>query len=176
MQSVALLLLLASASTQAPMSGARDVQVQQGPGKWHVLRQPDPIRGGDSLAMVVESENGHDFAWPYQGGSKLRLWLARNAAGGEGAIIELTNGQLVCSPSIPCSALVRFDERPARRFRLGLMEDFSPNRLRIVDGEEFARELISAHRLVVEVTVFREGTPQFSFDVSGLDVASDQRP
>ncbi|MEV5033651.1 hypothetical protein MRBLMC3_002888 [Sphingobium sp. LMC3-1-1.1] len=86
-------------------------------------------------------------------------------------MIELTRGQLVCLASQPCTALVRFDDRAPHRIWLEMMEDYAPNRLRVVDGELFGKELAGARRLAIEVTVFQEGAPQFLFDLAGLKEA-----
>ena len=146
-------------------------------GKWRIVRQADHVRGGVNVALVIESENRVEFAFPYQGGSSLRLWLARNAKGGEGVMVELTRGQLLCLRPVLCAALIRIDDRPTERFALGRMEDMSPARLRVVDGDRLMRAMMGARRMAVEVTVYREGAPQFLFDITGFPAAMpDQMP
>jgi len=135
--------------------------------KWTYKTKVDEMTGKSSRVASVESENVHEFAFPYQGGTQAALGIVETNNGDVVAAM-INNGQISCT-LMGCQIRVRFDDKPAKEFTAKMPHDLSHDTLSFANSALFLTELKKAKTVKVEFPVFQEGSRIFEFRVFGLN-------
>lgn len=124
------------------------------------------MRGGNTKYASIESTNSVQFAFPYNGGSKLNLLIRKSQKSGSNVLLQINKGAFICF--IECTVHVKFDNRKVERFGAASAADGSPNVIFVQAYSKFVGSLRKAKKLIIEADFYNEGSRQFEFDVEGL--------
>lgn len=124
--------------------------------------------GGEATIASIDSENTVSFDFPYQGVQHGRLTLRRNPKGSLDVMLSIEKGQFTCGV-MSCRVEVRFDEKPAKKFRAVEPSDYSSDVLFLRNTGGFLKELKKAETVRIAAVFYQEGQRVFEFDVEGFD-------
>jgi hypothetical protein len=135
-------------------------------GAWEYRAVEDKMRGTTTHAAHVLSTNSVQFAFPYAGGSRLRLLLIQGSSGRTVVTVHISKGQIFCPGN--CRLSVKFDDGPVIAQAAYGSRDGSSDSVNLDSGRFMVEGLSGAKRLIVEVPFYQQGSRQFDFNVEGL--------
>jgi hypothetical protein len=115
----------------------------------------------------VTSKNSHQLAFPYQGGTRGRLWVFETETGELRVRFDITRGQLVCEID-GCLVTVRFDDQDPREVRAVHPTDHSSDVLFLEPEDELLLAIKSSRRMRIKATIFQGGSIMFEFATASL--------
>lgn len=124
--------------------------------------------GGTTTMAAIESDNTVSFDFPYRGVQHGRLALRRSSKGALDVMLSIEKGQFTCGFR-SCRVEVRFDDKPAKKYRAVEPSDYSATMLFIRNERGFLKELKKAETVRIAATFYQEGQRVFEFDVDGFD-------
>ena len=89
---------------------------------------------------------------------------------GKDVIVEIDKGQILCRSYEPCEIMVRFDDKPARKFNGTPPADHSANIVFLSGYARFLAEAKAAHTIMVELPIYQDGNRVWMFAADNLDV------
>jgi hypothetical protein len=122
--------------------------------KWLYKNDVDPMTGKPSQEAGAISDNEHKMNFPYNGKNSSTLWIRRKSAAAPSVMFTIDRGQFVCDE---CTIRVRFDDDEPANFSMSRSSDRDPRIMFFVASERFIDNAVSAKRIRVEFTAFREG-------------------
>jgi hypothetical protein len=131
---------------------------------WTYGETKDEMRGTVRKYATTESLNTVDFAFPYAGEQRGTIMVTSDSS----VLFYIHRGQIVCSGLDEfgtCLVLVKFDDGKADYVTAAKSGDASTA---ISFDAGFLKQLERHKKLAIQVDVYREGVPIFSFDVGGL--------
>jgi hypothetical protein len=136
--------------------------------QWQYREIEDKMRGEVTRGAVSLSTNFVSLPFPYEGETKLGIFVFSRASR-TGLSISSTKGILSCSSS-GCRFSAKFDDEPVIGFRAtgGSNGNHDTLYLERLDEEKFLQKMRSAKTVQIEVSFFRSGLKQFSFDIADL--------
>lgn len=135
---------------------------------WIYRKDADPMTGAVSAYAVLTSSNIQQLGFPYQGGTRAKLYIRQTAGAQPDFMLELNRGQFLCPGEAYCSVLVKFDLEEPQDYGGSRSDDGSSNVLFIRSESLLAERLPAAQRMKVEVLIYQEGRRVFDFDIRGL--------
>lgn len=137
--------------------------------QWTYRTVADPMTSGSGVMASIESDNTVSFSFPYQGAQRATLALREHPRHGNAVIFRIERGQIQCSSYSGCSVLVRFDESKAETWEGSGSADKNSTIVFLPNYGNFLRRLNSAKTVRIQVGVYHQGSPAFSFSVAGFD-------
>lgn len=137
--------------------------------QWNYRTNEDPMTGKKVLAAFVSSSNTHEFKFPYAKPQHATLTARRHPQHGNDIILSIERGQLQCTSYSGCNVMVRFGEGEPKTFRASGAADNSTETLFIEGYADFLRRMQAVDVVRIQASVYQEGSPTWSFDVSGFD-------
>lgn len=137
--------------------------------QWSYRTNDDPMTGKKILAAFVSSTNTHEFKFPYARPQHATLTARKHPQHGSDIIFSIERGQLQCTSYSGCDVMVRFGDAEPRTFRASGPADNSSETLFIEGYGDFLRRMQAVEVVRVQASVFQEGSPTWTFDVSGFD-------
>ena len=134
--------------------------------EWIYHQDFDRMRSVSSEYAQVASSDRLQLAPPYEGGSEIRLTLAKRP-GRFVIAVSLSRGQFLCNESTG-GVDARFDSRPIQHFGCTMSTNGISDVFDISDSKRFLEQLQNSRSLIIEVPIFREGRKQVSFNTAGL--------
>lgn len=135
--------------------------------QWQYKTSKDPMSDRQGHAAGVTSKNAYQLAFPYQGGTRGRLWVLEDGSGELLVRFDITRGQLVCEID-GCSLMVRFDDQDQREVRAVRSDDHSSDVLFLEPEDELLEAIKSSKRVRIKATLFQSGSLMFEFVTAGL--------
>lgn len=132
---------------------------------WKYAESKDEMRGTVSKYATKKSVNTVNFDFPYQGVQHGTIMISDNYV-----LFYVEKGQIICHGGGEygtCLVLVKFDDGKERYVQATKSGDDSAT----IDFTEpgFLEDLKRSKKLMIQVNVYHNGLPVFTFDVSGLD-------
>jgi TonB family protein len=134
----------------------------------------DRMREEQTEWAHMESSNTLSFGFPYQGGSKVSLALAKNKHQGLSVILKVDKGQFNCSSLEPCRVYAKLDTGEVLHFYGNIPTDGKADMLFISPEAKMVDLLRKSKHLTIEAGFFQEGSRQMEFDVSDLQWGSEE--
>ena len=147
---------------------------------WYASYNNDEMRGTARKFVITESDNSVDFAFPYDGGSKMSLVLrSKNVELKEGqkaeslplteAVLTISKGQFMCSSFQDCHISVKFDDGKIQKYAMSEAADGSSDVIFFENSSSFIKNIKSHKKLILEADFYQSGAKQFKFDLTGLE-------
>lgn len=131
---------------------------------WELSEEKDPMSDKIIYFANLESDNEEQFEFPYQGGSRLILCIRKSPKYGDDVILKITNGQLLSSEFESNNQVsVRFDDKPAKKYRTAEPADFSPDQLFLRNAKDFINNAKTAKTIRIQIPIYQEGERIFNY-------------
>jgi hypothetical protein len=134
--------------------------------QWAYRSTNDQMRGTKVKFAELNSINRAQFAFPYQGGSKLQLIIRRRSDADLDLFFWVDKGQMPCHSE--CSLAAKFDNDDVEEWSLSGPGSGRSNILFVDKADNFLERLKAAKKLIVEVQIYDHGRVQFTFNPKGL--------
>jgi hypothetical protein len=159
---------VAAIDTNATEDGGNQIgDVNSSP--WTYSQDDDKVRGGTTYYASTTSTNSIAQDPPYDSDTTMRITVRKSPAYGTDVILTISSGQMMCPSYEGCSGTVRFDDGRPQHIQFNGPEDEDSESVFVVGAKEFISKLKSAKRVTIEKTLYQAGSPQFEFDVHGLN-------
>lgn len=151
----------ASGPAGQPAAGPASEEVLPAP-SWEYSREPDKMRGGESVGAVVRSVSSLNLGFPYHGRNYGHLQVRQSPQYGLDVLLFVDKGQFIC-PVDGCSIMVRFDDKPAMRMSVVEPADHDSKVLFLSSPKRFIEAARKARIIRVQATMYQEGDQQMEF-------------
>lgn len=152
------------------VSNATTTNVNEQKKNWIYDITKDEMRKTETKFAFTQSLNTVNFDFPYGGGSNLTLSL-RKKDNSQDIMLIISKGQFVCGIQ-KCEAIFKFDDKPLKTITMVGSDTHQSDTLFIAYDKtesEIIKQIKLSKKLVIEVKFYREGSKQFTFDVSNLN-------
>lgn len=163
------LLLGKLGSSPGPDSTKPDQQVHYispDPAGWDYRHETDEISDKRAAIALATSLNEVDFAFPYQGRQRMKLWVIKHPRYGTQVRLQIDQGQFDVGYDKP-QIVAAFDGK-VHTFAANEPADHSTTDIFIRDADGFISRLKKASDLKIEATFYQQGSVTFRFDVKNL--------
>lgn len=134
--------------------------------RWLVKESIDEMTDSKNVWKSLDSENLAYFSFPYDGGSSLNLCVRYMKKYGTDVILTITKGQLLSNEYNGTNYVtVRFDDDAPQRFYTNDAADGSNDYLFLRNARKFIKRAKTAKSIKIQVPVYQEGNPTFTFKV-----------
>jgi hypothetical protein len=99
----------------------------------------------------------------------MTMTVRKSPAYGTDVIFTVSSGQMMCPSYEGCGGTVRFDNGRAEHVSFTGPEDNDSETIFVDGASQFIAKLKKAKKVTLEKTLYEAGSPQFEFDVHGLD-------
>lgn len=137
-------------------------------GSWSYSITKDEMTDGKVTVATTTSTNSIFQSAPYDGSTTMSIHVRKHPRHGTDVYLILSSGQLLCPSYEGCSAMVRFDDAPARRISMLGSSDNSSDTVFVAGAADFIAKLKKAKHVVVALNIYEAGAPNFTFDTAGL--------
>lgn len=135
---------------------------------WKYRAETDAMTGVITTYASTVSTNVIQLAFPYNGGTRARLFVRQTAEAQPEFMIELTKGQFLCQGIEYCKVVIKFDDGEPMDYGGTRSEDGALDVLFLRSETLLIQRLPDAKRMRVEALIFQEGRRVFEFNVQGL--------
>ena len=134
--------------------------------RWQVTESIDEMTDTKNVWKSLTSENFAYFDFPYEGGSFLRIDVRYMKKYGTDILLTLSQGQLMSNEYNGTNyVMVRFDDDAPQKYYTNEPSDGSSNCLFLRNTKKFIKRAKTAKSIKIQVPVFQEGNPIFTFKV-----------
>lgn len=134
--------------------------------KWEVRESVDEMTDSKNVWKSLVSENEVEFSFPYDGGSSLKVEVRYMKKYGNDVLLTISKGQLLSNDFNGNNFVtVRFDDDEAQKFYTSSPSDHSSDCLFLKNPGKFIKRAKTAKSIKIQVPVFQEGNPMFTFKV-----------
>lgn len=137
--------------------------------KWDYSTSTDEMSSKVARYAKINSENSVSFDFPYAGPQHGTLTIRNHPSYGRDVLLNIREGQFLCTSYDGCTVRIRFDEAPAVAWRATGPADNSTTVLFIRNGDRFVQLLRKAKTVRIAAKIYQEGEPIFEFEVGGFD-------
>ena len=134
---------------------------------WDYSGGTDDISGKIVQSASLRSQNFNVFDFPYQGETYLTMTVRQHPRYGLDVYFTLDRGQILCNSYDGCSGMINIDGR-SERLTLTEPSDNSSDVVFATYDAAILRKIRNAETVVVELPVYEEGAPAWTFNVKGL--------
>ena len=134
------------------------------PTSWTYNEIKDEMSSKVHILATNKSVNTVNFAFPYQGVQRGYFIVS-----GDTVLFRLDKGQIICQGESnygTCLVRIKFDDDKDRFVKAAASGDDSTT-IRITEPS-FLENLMKSKKLKIQLKVFQEGVPVFTFNVGGL--------
>jgi len=135
---------------------------------WSYLENEDSMSGRTSRSAHRRSLNQVEFDFPYADPQRATLELRNHPRFGRDVIFRIERGQFLCRID-SCSVRVRFGSSDPVTFEASEPESNDSTILFIRQYDRFVERTKEVDEVLIEATIYQEGSPVFRFDVTGLE-------
>lgn len=134
--------------------------------RWQVSESVDEMTDSKNVWKSLVSENLAHFSFPYEGGSSLNLCVRYMKKYGTDVILTISKGQLLSNEYNGTNYVtVRFDDDAPQKFYTNDAADGSSDYLFLRNARKFIKRAKTAKSIKIQVPVYQEGNPTFTFKV-----------
>lgn len=159
-----------SSAENRPIDTNSTTAIVEESSNWNTSVSNDEMRGTKSKTTYNISKNSVNFGFPYNGGSKLYLYVM-NKAGKKEIMIEISKGQFVCGVIDNCEVNFKFDDGAVKSISM-IGSDSHDSDILFVNYSKTTNSLIekmkTSKKLIIEPNFYQEGTKQFTFELKGF--------
>lgn len=130
---------------------------------WDYAEETDAMTSKRTVIAYLQSSNTLDLDFPYKGKNHGVLQVRQHPKYGLDVIFSVEKGQLQCNRYQGCAIEVRFDDGPAMTFSANEPADNSSTHVFLQNAKRFIASASKAKRILVQVTMFRNGSPVLEF-------------
>lgn len=135
---------------------------------WSYSEYTDKITNKLVKVATLKSSNYHTFDFPYNGRTYATITIRSHPKYGKDIILEMDQGQFVCSVYSDCSVDIRFDEGAPFNVSAGEPSDNSSNVLFLRGYEKLLRKIKASKKMYISTTVYQNGSPVYEFNTEDL--------
>jgi len=157
-----------NAAMAAADAAANAVEKPTAQGSWDYNTQRDEARGADIKFASVTSENEVYLSAPYGGGTRARMTIRQHPQYGLDIYFTVSPAQLLCNSYDGCTALINIDGK-AHRVSLTEPADHDSEVVFVSNASSLLSKLKGSKKVIVELTVYQNGNPQWTFKTDGLE-------
>lgn len=133
--------------------------------EWIERSSTDAMTDETNVWMTLTSDNYHEFDFPYEGGTRLKIEVRHRKQDGTQVMLSVNRGQLMETTSYQRNdVIVRFDDDEPMRFTTNEPADHSSNILFLNNPRKFINRAKTAHKILIQVPTYNNGQPTFSFE------------
>jgi hypothetical protein len=136
--------------------------------KWEYPTSVDDLSGKTIYNAAIKSENFHSFDFPYQGDTYGTLFLRKHPRYGKDIIFQLDRGQILCHSYGDCSVTIRFDKKNPITITANPSGD-NASEVIFLPYKRLFNLIKNSKKMVIEVSVYQEGAPSFTFNTENLN-------
>lgn len=130
---------------------------------WQYTEDTDAMTSKRSIQASLESNNSLNLGFPYGGKNNGYLHVRQHPKYGLDVILNVDKGQILCNNYQGCDIMVRFDDKPPMRFAGTEPADNSSDTVFVQGAKRFIAEASKARRILVQVTMYKNGAPTLEF-------------
>ena len=127
---------------------------------WQIDTIIDPMTSKKTVQHKSVSKEQYEFQFPYNGGSKLILLIKEGLK--KQVIFQITKGQILTNTKI----MVRFNDAQPISYSVNEAVDYSSDIVFVSYANDFLSRIKKADSIKVQVNVFEEGSPVYTFYTS----------
>lgn len=186
-----------TADAAVPSVGQADAKAPQAPtappmqGRWTYDSSKDEMRGTTEQTALLESDNQVELAWPWDGGTRVNLYLSHVPNKPDAAFLWVDRGSFDCTPGYAgCDFRAKFDDGPLETFHAEKNSaGGSPDQVLKVaacapgnatcarntkapasaTSEKWLAKLKASKQVIIETALTKNGSKQFTFTTVGLE-------
>lgn len=133
---------------------------------WILNEETDEMTDTKNIWKTLLSDNVEEFSFPYSGGSRLSIIVRYMKKYGDDVIIKISSGQIHCSEYNGTDYVtIRFDDGEPIKFYVNESSDGSSDCVFLRNVPRFIEKAKSAHSIKVQIPIYKEGNPIFTFSV-----------
>jgi hypothetical protein len=136
---------------------------------WRYDTYTDQMTNKEAQTAKIDSTNTLSFDFPYSGSQRATLQIRKHPRWGSDVILEVEQGQFLCSSYDGCSVSVRFGNGKPQRFSAKEPGDNRTTAIFISDYNRFMTQMRKVDEVVIEASFYQEGSWPLSFSTSDLD-------
>lgn len=140
---------------------------------WSTSISTDPMTGEKTRQATLRSENAVHFDFPYGGKQHGTLIVRDHPQYGKDVIFKIERGQILCDAwsgaNMRCPVKVRFGDGGAASWTAMPPADHGTETIFSGDYGEFVSKMQNVDTVRIQINVYQEGAPTFTFDVSQFD-------
>ena len=140
------------------------VSSSAGAATWKYKSTLDEMSGKSGPQAYAVSDNSLKLNFPYQGPNETYIVIRDHPQDGLEVVFAIHNGQILCHSD--CSVKVRFDDGPVIEFAATRSSDQDPKVIFIDDAEKFVAAASEAKLILIQPSLYRNGTPVLRFKFS----------
>jgi hypothetical protein len=133
--------------------------------EWSFSDDVNKMDDSHTYYAALISSNKLDLKFPYQGENHANLNI-RNEGDENIVSLSIDKGQIYVGGHIEIQ--VRFDKDKPEVYNCVGAKDFDPKYLFIEDAVNFVKRLKTSNSLIIEATIYENGTQQFEFNTKGF--------
>ncbi len=156
--------LLSSVNDDSIKQVARENLAKANIKTWEESSEKDEMTDAMTYWASIKSDNTENFNFPYEGGSRLIIWVRKSSKYGNDVYIKITKGQLLSNKYNGTNYVsVRFDDAPAKKYSTVEPSDLSSDQLFLNNAKDFIANAKKAKTIKIEVPVYQEGNRVFIY-------------
>jgi hypothetical protein len=160
-------------------------------GRWTYDSSKDEMRGTTEQTASLESDNQVELAWPWDGGTRVSLYVSHVPKEPDAAFLWIDRGNFDCAPGYAgCDVLAKFDDGPVETFhaekgksnggasdqvlKIAICAPGNATCARSTKAapgattDKWLAKLKASKRVMIETSLTRNGSKQFTFTTAGL--------
>jgi hypothetical protein len=132
-------------------------------GQWRYQDETDQMTGKKAEYATIQSDNSLSLGFPYSGRNHGTLTVRKHPKHGVDVLVSVDKGQILCHSYSGCYVAVRFDAGKPQRFSALEPGDHSSETVFIENSSRFIQAAKKAKRILLQVTMYREGEQVLEF-------------
>lgn len=159
--------------------------------RWTYDSSKDEMKGTTEQTALLESDNQVELAWPWDGGTRVNLYLSHVPNKPDAAFLWVDRGSFDCAPGYAgCDFQAKFDDGPLETFHAEKNSaGEAPDQMLMVaactpgnatcarntkapasaTSEKWLAKLKASKRVIIETAFTKNGSKQFTFTTAGLE-------
>jgi len=154
-------------SSATPVATSQPAQPIAPVTNWRYGANTDKMDGSVTKWAMIDSTNKVSMKFPYNGGTEATIVVFDD----KNVKIRMSQGQVLCSSYSGCSIRVKFDDGNTETFYANGASSAEDSKTIWLSKYEnnagkFINKLKTSKKVMVELSVYQEGSPVFEFDVA----------
>ena len=134
------------------------------PAGWVYTMERDKMTDKQQRWAEVRSGNSLRLEFPYNGTNHGRIYVRQRDGKPVEVFVNIDKGQILCSSYDGCNAVVRFDDDAPQTFQSVGPADHSSETIFIRNTALFMARASKAKRILVQLNLYKGGSPVLEFD------------
>lgn len=135
--------------------------------KWTYQDETDKMTNTKTSFAMLQSDNNLTLSSPYDGLTTGNLTI-RKKRNSLDVIMQITNGQIIAPSYDSKNVLIKFDDKPAKRWSYLESADYDSKVIFIRNEKSFVEKLKHSKKVIIEFIVYQDGNQQLEFSTQNL--------